>query len=359
MARIYAYATDSGEPLGEWEAAGEVEVAFAGWGFDAGSVGAPRSSAWLDDGRLRPGGKGVSLRVDATGDGVPEVVLGEVDSLQAASGDTGGASLRLTGPAARLSDLTVAGGVERDVTGAALMTDVLRGHPGDHRIVMGRMAPGRAAPIRLEGQSIWDLLTGLESDRGETFRLTALEDGLGWRLDLGDGLEDVTDSVVFEGGKSGGWSLDIAFRRTPMDLSMVGFSARMPADKILARTIPGSVLAALSPYLPDIAGSPLPRQLAGQGPVILRPDLVSGRAVELALAAAAARLPAPSLGELDVHDRTLWSKIRANTLITIMIPDEPTGGFERGIARVLATSYKLGADSGMRAAIEAWPLKGL
>lgn len=358
MARVFAYATDSGEPLGEWDATGETEVAFAGWGFDAGSVSVPRRSSWLSSGKLLPGGGGVSLRVDATEDGVPSVVLGEVESLQAASGELGDVSVRIAGPAVWLSDLTVPAMAERVATGATIMSDILRSHPGDHRLRLGRAAAGAAAAMRLDGQSIWDVLTGLEKDRGELFRLEPLEDTLGWWLHLGDGLEDATDRVYLEGGHNCRWSMDIAVRRRAEDLTMIGYSLSHPSDQVLGLTIPRPVMNALAPHMAAVGGGPLARQLAGGGPIIIRPDLVSPQAVELALRAAAARLPGPALSELEITDHDLWPVVRPQQLITVAIDDEPTELFGRCIGRVLATSYKLGQDRGMKAAVELWPVRG-
>lgn len=357
--RVYAYATDSGEPLGEWDATGECELAFAGWGFDAGSVSVPRGSSWLRSGRLLPGGGGVTLRIDATEDGAPSVALGEVESLQAASGDFGDVSVRVGGPAAWLSDLTVPAMAEREASGATILAYVLRNHPGDHRLRLGRMAAGRAATIRLDGQSIWDLLTGLEKDRGELFRLEPLEDALGWWVHLGDGLEDATDRIFLEGGLNCGWSLDIAVKRRAEDLTMVGYSMGHPSDQVLGMTIPRPVMNAQAPHMPDVGAGLVARQLAGQGPVIIRPDLVSPQAVELALRAAAARLPSPALAELEITTAALWPVVRPQQLVSVAIDDEPTGLFERCIGRVLATSYKLGREQGMKAAVELWPVKGV
>ena len=356
--RVYAHASDSGEPLGEWDATGEAELAFASWGFDAGSVSAPRTSAWLSSGKLLPGGGGVSLRIDATDEGAPSVVLGEVESLQAASGDLGDVSVRVGGPAAWLSELTVPAMAERDATGATILAYILRAHPGDHRLRLGRAASGRAATMRLDGQSIWDVLTGLEKDRGETFRLEPLEDALGWWVHLGDGLEDATDRVFLEGGVNCRWSLDIAVRRRAEDLTMIGYSMGHPSDQVLGVTVPRPVMNAQAPYMPDVGAGMVTRQLAGQGPLIIRPDLVSPGAVELALRAAAARLPAPALAELEVTDADLWPVVKPQQLISVAIDDEPTGLFERCIGRVLATSYKLGKGQGMKAAVELWPVRG-
>lgn len=356
--RVYAYDQATGEPLGEWDATGECELAFASWGFDAGSVSVPRGSAWLSSGRLLPGGGGVSLRIDATEDGAPSVALGEVESIQAASGDRGDVSVRVGGPAGWLSELTVGAMAEREATGATILSDILRSHPGDHRLRLGRAAAGRAAVMRLDGQSIWDVLTGLEKDRGELFRLEPLEDALGWWVHLGDGLEDATDRIFLEGGVNCRWSLDIAVKRRAEDLTLVGYSMGHPSDQVLGMTVPRPVVNALAPFAPEVAAGLVARQLAGQGPVIIRPDLVSPQAVELALKAAAARLPAPALAELEVTDDSLWSVVRPQQLISVAIDDEPTGLFGRGIGRVLATSYKLGLDRGMKAAVELWPVKG-
>lgn len=356
--RVYAYDTLSGEPLGEWEANGEAELAYAAWGFDAGSVGAPRTSSWLASGKLMPGGAGVTLRLDATDEGAPSVVLGEVESLQAASGDAGDVSLRLAGPAVSLSDLTVPVLVERDLSAHALIRLILDTHPGDHRLRLGRVAGGPAVRVRLDGQSIWDVLTALEKDRGMTFWLEPLEDGLGWWLHLGDGLMDATETIVLEGGVNCNWSMDITARRRAADLTMIGASWGLPADRSASQTMPTPVMNALQPWAPDITAGPVARQLSGQGPIILRPDLVSPQAVALALQAAAQRLPAPALAELEILDRALFPLLRPGQLVTVMIPDEPTGLFDRCVGKILATSYKLGRERGCKAAVELWPVKG-
>lgn len=335
-----------------------MDISFDRYGPTSASITLARGSADAHHSVIMPDGDGALLEVDARGLGVPDVWLGQCESVDedvTHAAAEGAFPVSVAGPWAWLDDIGIHDYPARTAPAGQIVADVIGASTAAHRLRLGTNIH-RGAPIEYSasGASIGSMLTDLAGITWEYPYLTALPGQgrltLDWfdPLSVPDAREHVT---LLPGHNCTEVKLTSKLRRTAAEVVGVarsyvqGVGAQSTAMRGPAGAVVGRRAAlAMSTYAAP-AG-----QMAG-GPVVIRQDLPAAVTIreeaETQLRRAASIIPG---GSATITDSSLFPALRPNTILSAVFNDGMSL-FGRCLVQIRTATWSLDRDGVKKASV--------
>jgi hypothetical protein len=328
-----------------------MDISFDRFGPTAASITLRRGSADAHHSALLPGGDGALLEVDARSLGLPDVWLGQCESVDedvTHAAAEGAFPVSIAGPWAWLDDIGIHDYPMRTAPAGQIVADIVGSHTGAHRLRLGANIH-RGVPIEYSaaGASIGSALKDLAGLTWEYPYLTALPGEGRLQLDWFDPLSvpDARTSVTLLPGRNcTEVKLTSKLRRTAAEVVGVARSyvQGVGAQSTAMRGPSGAVVGRRAALAMSIYAAPA-GQLAG-GPVVIRQDLPSSSTI-LAEAAGQLRRVASIIpgGSATITDADLFPSMRPNTILSAVFNDG-MGLWRRCLVQIRTVTWSLGRD---------------
>lgn len=334
--------------VAQWQV---VTISVDRFGPTQASITLRRGSDDAHHSALLPDGDGALLEVDARGLGLPDVWLGQCESVDedvTHAAAEGAFPVSVAGPWAWLEDIGIHDYPMRTAPAGQIVSDIVGGHTGAHRLRLGASIH-RGAPVAYSaaGGSIGSVLKDLAGITWEYPYLTALPGTGRLQLDWFDPLSvpDARQTVTLLPGRNcTEVKLATKLRRTAAEVVGVARSyvQGVGAQSTAMRGPAGAVVGRRAALAMSIYAAPA-GQLAG-GPVVIRQDLPSSSTI-LAEAAGQLRRAASIIpgGSATITDSALYEYMRPNTILSAVFNDG-MGLFGRCLVQIRTVTWSLGRE---------------
>ncbi len=329
---------------------GDIDISFDAFGPTSAGLTLRRGTDDVSAGTIMPGGDGALVEIDARSLGVPDVWLGQIETIDEGithAAAEGALDVSAGGPFVWLDDIGIADVPARLAPAGTIVQDIVGLHAGAHRLTVGRVHTGAPIDYSAAGQSIGGMLKDLSGLTFERPSLVAIPGACRFTLDWLDPLAvpDARRVVTLQPGRNcSEVKLTSKVRRAAAEVVAVGraYVQGPGAASVVARAPAGAVVGRRA-ALTMSAYTGAADQLSG-GPVTIRQDLASGPAI-LAEAAAQLRRTVPIVpgGSATITDSALFPAMRPGAVMSAVFADA-LGLWGRCEVQLRTTTWTLARD---------------
>lgn len=335
-----------------------MDISFDRFGPTSASITLRRGSADTHHSALMPDGDGALLEVDARALGVPDVWLGQCESVDedvTHAAAEGALPVSVAGPWAWLDDIGIHDYPTRMAPAGQIVADIVGASTAAHRLRLGASIH-RGVPIEYaaSGASIGSMLMDLAGITFEYPYLTAMPGQGRLTLDWLDPLSvpDARQNVMLLPGRNcTEVKLTSKLRRTAAEV--VGLARSyvqgVGAQSTAMRGPAGAVVGRRAALAMATSAAPA-SQLAG-GPVVIRQDLPASSTIreeaKTQLRRAASIIPG---GSATITDSALFGYMRPNTILAGVFNDGMSL-WGRCLIQIRTVTWSLNRDGVKKASI--------